>query len=168
MPEAGFSLSMEIYGIKMAEQKLDQLQRDLQWPRMERDFENALRAVAAEAQRLAPVATGNLRRSIGYEIGVTQTAIRGLVGADAHYAPHVEFGTRPHWPPVQALIPWVEMKLGIPTPESHSVAFLVARKISRFGTKSQPFLRQAVERKQRLAMRIIQDALRSIILMDVK
>jgi len=56
------------------------------------------------------------------------------------YGIAVREGTRPHFPPVAALIPWVKAKLGIvDDAEAGKVAFLVARKISRVGTKANPY-----------------------------
>ena len=60
----------------------------------------------------------------------------GAVASPLPYAEYVELGTRPHMPPLQPLEDWVEAKLGITSEsERRSVAFLIARKISRVGTK---------------------------------
>ena len=48
-------------------------------------------------------------------------------------------GTRPHFPPYRKLIPWVEAVLGVHGKKASSVAFLVARKISRVGTAPNPY-----------------------------
>ena len=48
-------------------------------------------------------------------------------------------GTRPHFPPYRKLIPWVEAVLGVQGKRAASVAFLVARKISRIGTQPNPY-----------------------------
>ena len=60
----------------------------------------------------------------------------GAVASPLAYAEYVELGTRPHMPPLQPLEDWVEAKLNITDErEKRSVAFLIARKISRVGTK---------------------------------
>ena len=60
----------------------------------------------------------------------------GAVGSPLVHAEYVEVGTRPHMPPIQPLQDWVQTKLNITDEaESRSVAFLIARKISRVGTK---------------------------------
>ena len=61
--------------------------------------------------------------------------MKGVWGTPAKYAESVEFGTRPHWPPQDPILYWVQHKLGITGPEAVAVAFLIARKISRKGTK---------------------------------
>jgi len=45
-----------------------------------------------KAQRYAPVDTGNLKRSIGFDL--TEKNLNGHVGATAEYAPYVNYGTR--------------------------------------------------------------------------
>lgn len=58
------------------------------------------------------------------------------VRSESEYAPHVEYGTRPHWPPYQPGTPlydWANAK-GI-------APFAVALGISRKGTKAQHFVR---------------------------
>lgn len=46
-----------------------------------------------DAQAFAPVDTGNLRNSIGYETHATQGGAWGEVGPTASYGEYVEFGT---------------------------------------------------------------------------
>lgn len=53
------------------------------------------------------------------------------------YAAAVEYGTKPHFPPISAIEPWAE-RHGIP-------AFLVARKIAREGTEPRHFWRDTFE-----------------------
>lgn len=102
-----------------------------------------------EARKRAPVDTGRLRADIK-----TQYSNGGLtahIGTKVHYAPYVEFGTRPHWPPAGALDRWGQLH-GIP-------GFLVARAISRRGTKPQPFLFPAWESNKVKVRRLIRGAL---------
>ena len=62
------------------------------------------------------------------------------------YGIAVRTGTRPHFPPYLALVPWVRKVLGI-TDEKQAprVAFLVARKISQVGTVSNSYHLRALE-----------------------
>jgi len=83
------------------------------------------------------VAFGNLARSIDFEVR-TQPPFGGVLfvkpPADVYALP-VETGTRPHFPPPAALLPWVKKKHpGIAEPEAKTLAFLAARKISKVGT----------------------------------
>lgn len=59
------------------------------------------------------------------------------------YWKYIEEDTRPHWPPPEAIQRWVEVKPTIPRPytlngkeiSAKSLAYLVGRKIARYGTK---------------------------------
>jgi len=62
-------------------------------------------------------------------------ALAGKVFTPMAHGLPVELGTRPHWPPIEPIADWVVAKLGVPRAEAGSVAFLVARKISRKGTE---------------------------------
>ena len=55
---------------------------------------------------------------------------------------YVEEGTKPHWPPPHAILNWVEVKPVIPRPDGNgkipspkSLAYLIGRKIARYGTE---------------------------------
>lgn len=106
-----------------------------------------------EVKENMPTAHGTLRASVFHEETVGDANVIGLVGTPLNYAVPVELGTKPHFPPVDALIDWVKVKFGISSDkEARGAAFLVARKISRVGTKEQrPFGRafQAAESQVR-------------------
>lgn len=87
-----------------------------------------------EVKDATPTAQGTLRGSITRTEEVSETGVIGMVFSPLNYAESVELGTRPHFPPIEPLIDWVVLKLGVPEKEARSVAFLVARKISRVGT----------------------------------
>lgn len=62
----------------------------------------------------------------------------------------VEDDTRPHFPPISAILRWVEIKPIVPRPFAdgriptpQSLAFLIARKISRVGTTGSHDLQRA-------------------------
>lgn len=104
--------------------------------------------VANRAKENAPVgATGLLRQKISSKVeAVSGSAITGIVGVDiaSPYPSVVEFGRQPgSFPPPEALYTWVERVLGVEGPNVAGVAFLVARKIAREGTKGQFFLLRA-------------------------
>ena len=90
-------------------------------------------------------ATGKLRSStvfqvlgkaedMSVEIRQSASSSKGFA-----YGVAVRHGTKPHFPPIDALVPWVRKVLGIGPERVRQVAFLVARKISREGTKPQPY-----------------------------
>lgn len=84
--------------------------------------------------------TGNLSGSVDV---VEVSPERGVVGVGEDYGAYVEFGTDPHWPPVDAIERWAQTKLGVP-----GLGFIIARKISKVGTKAQPYVRPAFESEQ--------------------
>ena len=71
------------------------------------------------------------------------------------YGVAVRTGTKPHFPPIDALVPWVIKKLHVPRDRARSVAFLVARKISKVGTKPNPYHLRVWSREQDAVMRIL-------------
>jgi hypothetical protein len=83
-------------------------------------------------------ASGELYESMIIE--VKDQGLRIFVGSTSHYAPYVEYGTRPHFPPVSAIREWCRLK-GIP----ESAAYPIARKIAERGTPEQPFFAPAVQ-----------------------
>lgn len=49
--------------------------------------------ISATAKQLAPVDTGTMRASIGYQTDRLAGSIRAVIGPTVNYAPYVEFGT---------------------------------------------------------------------------
>lgn len=90
-------------------------------------------------------ATRQLRRYTVFQVLGTGEDMRLEVRQSARsssgyaYGQAVRGGTRAHFPPYEALIPWVTAKLGVGGKEARNVAFLIARKISRVGTEPNPF-----------------------------
>lgn len=94
-----------------------------------------------DARSFVPIGvTGALSQSLQPgAITVSDDNVEAVVEANADYASFVEFGTRPHFPPVEALKDWAAKFLG-----DEALAFLVARAISRRGTIAHPFLGPAL------------------------
>jgi len=112
--------------------------------------------VANDARMSCPVAFTTLLKSIQPGVvEVTNDEVRAEIKAESEYASYVEMGTRPHWPPVDALRPWAGKVLG-----DENLAFLVARAISKRGTKPQPFLGPALYANQNVFKRAIAVALK--------
>ena len=103
-----------------------------------------------ELKDAAPTgATATLRGSINAEEPqVLANQVIGVVGTSIAHALPVELGTRPHFPRIEPLRDWVRAKLAVDASQVNSVAFLIARKISRVGTPAQPFFADTVERNQ--------------------
>lgn len=78
--------------------------------------------------------TGMLRRTTTYVwLGDARVRIEPV----EEYAEYVEFGTRPHFPPVEAITPWARMRGIEPWALAHSIA--------KHGTKAHPFLQKTYE-----------------------
>lgn len=95
-------------------------------------------------------ASGNLAKSI-----------RGIVKQNGKYIvisiqledywKYIENGTKPHWPPVDAIKKWISVKPILPRPlksgklpTDNQLAYLIGRKISKVGTKAKPFLKPTI------------------------
>lgn len=107
---------------------------------------NAVNAAAIAIQARAKlnitdnqtVDTGRLRASVKIETYSGGLARR--VGSDLKYAPSIEFGSRPHFPPLDPIRAWCK-RHGLP----ESAAYPIALGISKRGTPAQPFLYPAFE-----------------------
>lgn len=82
------------------------------------------------------VNTGLLRNSVAWRLPkVEGRTIEGGISTNIAYALPVEFGSKPHWPPLAPIEFWVRRKLQVPAKKARGIAFLVARKIARRGTE---------------------------------
>jgi HK97 gp10 family phage protein len=93
--------------------------------------------IESAAKDKAPVDTGRLRAAI--DTRISKGGFSYEVFPTVDYAAAVEFGTRPHFPPTAALAGW-SRRHGLSGKQ-----YLIARAISRAGTKKQPFLFPAYE-----------------------
>ena len=112
---------------------------------------SAAAVVERKAAELAPVDTGRLRSSITQEIA----PLRARVYTNVFYAPFVEYGTRPHFPPPGALATWGRRHGGIP-------AFALARAIAKRGTKAQPYMRPGAQELERRLPELLANLARDI------
>ncbi len=78
---------------------------------------------------------GGLKGSIYSDETLAADNVLGVVASPLSYAEPVELGTRPHFPPIQPLIDWVRVKLGIgDDKEAKRAAYAIARTIAQRGT----------------------------------
>jgi len=99
-----------------------------------------------EARELAPRAAGTFADSIiAQQPELQGGAVLGVVASPLAYAAPVELGTKPHMPPLQPLIDWVEAKLGIKGPKGEEVAQAIRWKIKAHGTKGAFAFKRALE-----------------------
>ena len=88
----------------------------------------------------------------------------GMVGSPLPYAEYVELGTKPHFPPIAPIEDWVQAKLNITDEdEKRDVAFLIARKISRVGTKADGTWARVAEADKPEVMRIIAEGVERVL-----
>lgn len=90
-----------------------------------------------------------------------KNSIRGIVQQNGKYIvisieledywKYVEYGTKPHFPPLSVIKKWISVKPVLPRPlpsgklpTANQLAYLIGRKISKQGTKAQPFLKPTI------------------------
>lgn len=111
---------------------------------LERFMHAATLYLQGEIQERTPAAHGTLRGSWTNDVERAGENVIGVVGTPLAYATPVDLGTRPHFPPVEALMDWVKVKFGVPDSEARSIAFLIARKIAAKGTQGAGMLEAAI------------------------
>ncbi|WP_076509177.1 hypothetical protein [Pseudacidovorax sp. RU35E] len=109
-------------------------------------------------ERMPRGATGLTAQSIQSDAFSTPAGVLGVVASSLPSAGAVEFGTRPHMPPVSALVPWVRAVLGVSAKEELGVAYLVARKIARRGTEAQAPFAKAIAATESQVLRMFEAA----------
>lgn len=110
---------------------------------VKRGIASAILLNAEIVSRYAPKDLGTLKQSCR---GVLQPG-GGYVIVDAPHAGIVEQGSRPHWTPIKALIPWC-IRHSSPD-EGVRFAYALQRKIAREGTKSTWFVRKTLPIQRR-------------------
>ncbi|MEO0595068.1 MAG: hypothetical protein AAF126_03060 [Chloroflexota bacterium] len=105
---------------------------------------DAVNTVQRNTLNVGAVDTNELIQGTHYDISRDSDGVQSVIGFSDkanEYAVYVEEGTRPHFPPLDAIRPWAD-RHGIP-------AFLVARKIAREGTDPRYFMRDSFVEVQR-------------------
>ena len=96
-----------------------------------------------QTKERTPSDRGRARNSFGNPVVDRKAMPRWVkIGSNLPYIRDLEFGTRPHWPPLSALQPWAR-RHGFPA--GNVGAFLVARVISQKGTKAHHMLRDGIK-----------------------
>jgi len=115
-------------------------------------------AIASEAKKNIiknkSVDTGNLLNSIQVEQQEDGTVI---VGSKLEYAPAIEFGTRPHYPPETPIKEWAHRKLGLHGEELEQATKSIQWKIYHYGTPAAPYLRPAINKAPELLRNILRE-----------
>jgi len=103
-------------------------------------------------------ATNTLKGSITHALRGTPVDLSGKVFTPINYAMSVELGTKPHFPPIDPLTDWVKAKFDIQGAEARSVAFLIARKIAKKGTKGAHTFTNTLSAQSSQVLRILESA----------
>ena len=147
-------INFQVKGIKETQEYLKGISDKFTGRGMWLGMKEATMKVTRDAKQLAPVDTGRLRASIAPIVRGTKV-VEGIVGSNVKYAPYMELGTKPHWPPISAMQPWARR---------HGMnAFLVARAISRRGLKPRRFLQKAFEQNAAWIHRRFEEFVRRVI-----
>ena len=95
------------------------------------------------------IASGGLLNSVEFEVVQQGNSFKVNLNL-ADYWIYLEEGTKPHFPPVSAILKWIEMKPVLPRPLDNGklptpkqLAFLIGRKISEEGTEGTHDLQKA-------------------------
>lgn len=144
--EAGVQAGLEALGVKGAEMVVENITTTYNGLPPAVCFGNLAGSVISSFVREASM--------VAELIGVSPN-----VGADIYAAP-VETGTRPHFPPASALVPWVQKKFGIDNEkQALSIAFAISRKMSQRGTQGHMMFGRALETLEPIAAPVIEHAL---------
>lgn len=91
-------------------------------------------------------ASGDLVNSVTYRTEYKDNWVYIHIDAK-EYAKYLENGTKPHFPPIEAIKKWIKVKPILPRPlkngklpTENQLAYLISRKISRVGTKATNLL----------------------------
>lgn len=111
------------------------------------------------------IATGNLYRSVTSEVTLNgQSFIVEFKMPE--YGEYLEQGTKPHFPPINAIMGWIKAKRIVPRQDSQGrlptekqLAFLIARKISEDGTKRTGIWEKANDLTYREWNKLIDEAI---------
>lgn len=96
-------------------------------------------------------ASGTLSKSITGIVKMNDKYLTVSISLEDYWK-YIEYGTNPHFPPVDKIREWIRVKPVLPRPlasgklpTENQLAYLIGRKISKFGTKPKPFLNNTKE-----------------------
>jgi len=108
------------------------------------------RGLRNAARRGAAIVREEIRDAKLEDTGALLESVRARgaeIEVDAPHAPHMEYGTKPHMPPVSPLFLWVMRKgLAASETEGRRVAWRIAKGIAKRGTKPRWYFRKAMVR----------------------
>ena len=130
--------------VQRAEEIAAKLRQVAAWmdDRLLRSVADELQAIGGllegQVKQRTPTDTGVLRASVFSELRITGQSLEEIISSPLVYGTPVEFGSKPHFPPPDALKAWARRKLG-----DEKLAFVVARAIAKRGTKPNNMFQDA-------------------------
>ncbi len=100
-------------------------------------------AIAGTPHNFGTLAKGFMRDVRGEPWGA-----RAVVFNAVTYAQPVEYGSRPHFPPLAPLVLWAQRKLQLGPKDARRAAHAIARSIARRGTRPARMLTKALDQKR--------------------
>jgi HK97 gp10 family phage protein len=146
-------ITVELHGLNEAISNLNWTDEQLR--HADEPMRAATSIVSSTARQNAPVDTNVLKASIMPKVISRDKMTTGVVGSNVHYAPFMELGTRPHWPPLAALEGWAR--------RHGTTAYVVARAIARRGLKPRHYLRRALESNQGKIIQIFNSFVKRVV-----
>lgn len=119
---------------------------------------SAIKLLEREVVLKTPEGAGpyHLRETFFSKVATLGIRCTGTLGTPAIYGEAVEYGTKPHFPPIGPLVKWVEWKFGLEGKEAKSVAYAIAIKIADVGTEGAHMVQYAWEDNEYLIYRLIE------------
>lgn len=126
-------------------------------------------AYASKLQETNHYASGNLALNQKHHFVFDGRYYRVYLELEDYWK-YLEYGTKPHFPPIEKIAEWIRIKPVLPRPNAkgklptqNQLAFLIARSISKKGTKPTHTLQQTINEFQlsKKVKQVIVDVLKS-------
>lgn len=109
------------------------------------------------------VASGNLEKTARYKLEFNGRYVE-VIFQLADYWKYIENGTRPHFPPMDAIEKWITVKRIVPrgvnsrkVPTTRQLAYMISREISINGTKPTKILQKTINESDDLISSMIDE-----------
>ena len=96
-------------------------------------------------------ASGQLEKTASYRVNISGSYVEIIFNLESYWK-YIENGTRPHFPPIDAIERWIRVKRIVPRtnggkqiPTTRQLAYLIGREISVSGTKPTKLLQQTID-----------------------
>lgn len=157
----GARISANLSGIDSLVKRFPEVSREVR----ESKISEALLLLEGRVKEKTPQGAGpiHLRDTIFPKVQVTGDQVTGILGTPQEHGAPVEYGTKPHFPPTEPIRYWVRKVLGLQGKEARTAAFLIARAISRRGTKGAAMFEKGFEENEGQVMRLLEDIASEIV-----